>query len=155
MAQLPAKFNCMLNPSKDVPILHFGIPVTVQKLMDYAKKHGMVDKAAKKYNIPPEKVSYQLVALNLYKRLVHKTDCHVMLTPIFSLDYELSVCLYTNYTMRRMQLVDQDEKEVLEILKEELGTAAPAVWFWGLDEIWHEDDVAKFPDIKVRTVAPK
>jgi hypothetical protein len=83
MAQLPAKFNCMLNPSKDVPTLHFGIPVTVKKLMDYAKKHGMVDKAAKKFSIPPERVSYQLVALNLYKRLVYKTECHVMLTPIF------------------------------------------------------------------------
>jgi hypothetical protein len=37
--------NSMFNVSKDVPTLHFGISVTVQKpkLMEYAKRHGMVD----------------------------------------------------------------------------------------------------------------
>jgi hypothetical protein len=29
--------NSMLNPSKEVPTLHFGIPVTVEKLVDYRK----------------------------------------------------------------------------------------------------------------------
>jgi hypothetical protein len=67
------------------------------------------------------------------------------------LDYELAVCLYTNYTMRRMQLVEEEEKEVLEILKEELETDDPVMWFWDLDNVWHEDNVAKFPDIKART----
>jgi hypothetical protein len=110
----------------------------------------MVDKAAKEYNIPPEDVSYQLVTFDIYKRLVLKTDCILMLTPIFSLDYELSVTLYTNYTMRRLQLVDEEEKEVLEILKEELETDTPVMWVWDLENVWHEDTVAKFPDIKTR-----
>jgi hypothetical protein len=63
MAQLPAKFNCMLNRSKEVPTLHFGIPVTEQQLIDYAKRHGM-DKAALKYNVPPERVSYGNISKN-------------------------------------------------------------------------------------------
>jgi hypothetical protein len=119
--------------------------------MNYAKKHGMVDKAAKKHNFRPEKVVYQLVSYDIYDRLVEKANCQVMLTPIFSLVSRLFVSLYTNYTMRRMQLVDQEEKEVLEILREELGTDAPAMWYWDLGNVWHEDDVAEFPDIKTRT----
>ena len=38
--------------------------------------------------------------------------------------------LYSNYTMERYQLCEQDEKEVIEILQKELGIIEDPMWYW-------------------------
>ncbi|KAI0057674.1 hypothetical protein BV25DRAFT_1361455 [Artomyces pyxidatus] len=130
---LPSKYQ-MTRDNPDPPILAYGIFRTRDQLFDYAKKHDLRAPHAPdapmdpKYCIPP-----------CLERLRVQTDePYLSIIPIWSPtedDWHV-VTLYTNHTMHLLRCIDADEQDILRILREELGTDGPPMWYWDECNEW-------------------
>lgn len=103
--------------------VHFGIGVTVDQINDYAHKH----------NIHKPKCDYTVMNLPIVtQRLAEITDCLNLYYKIaFSLDHDIVLAMYDNYTQRRLEFEPEDEKEVLDIIRREMGAEPEqeAMWY--------------------------
>lgn len=110
--------------------VHYGIGVTMDQIDDYAHKH----------NIHNPKRDYTIFNLPVVvERLAELTDCpNLYWKIIFSLDHDIVLAMYDNYTQRRLEMVPEDEKEVLEIIRKELAIEPEqdAMWYICITSQW-------------------
>ena len=133
MEQLRDEFRVTKsNPTP--PTVRYGIPLDANDLSDYAERNSREPaRFMREVPILSEKVEYPL---GLYVPFGPTADCRFVLE------------LYSNYTMRGKQLkVEQDEKDVISMVKEELKPDHLDPWVPSVrDQLWLERDVD--PELK-------
>ena len=117
MAQLPLALRLdreSYNPWHDRPhYVCFGFGVTYRQLVDYALQVGILTPSSPAWKHSP--AAFQ-ATMHLAKVALVELDMRSIYHPT----YYCCVCLYSNYTQQSKELVDEDEKEVLDIIREEL-----------------------------------
>ncbi|KAA1475276.1 hypothetical protein DENSPDRAFT_852861 [Dentipellis sp. KUC8613] len=115
------------HPVDTLPRLMFGFPLRWQHTIDYAKRRKLKLLDESKANPVYYKSHAALVAIAHLDR-----RCGADLRHEFPrLDgYDFMVSLYTNHTLEEDQLEPQEEKEVIEIIQQELQLSGPPKWYW-------------------------
>ncbi|THH06746.1 hypothetical protein EW146_g9515 [Bondarzewia mesenterica] len=125
MSQLPDDFNVKLNPK--APKLYFGLPFNYEEhIVPYAKAHNLVyylDRYPNEIN-PVDTIPAVLDYLE------YCCDAKLYFKLPFGPSLQGMIALYSNYTMEEDHLLPDDEKEVIEIIKKELGIEIEAKWYW-------------------------
>ena len=133
MEQLCDEFR-VTKSNPNPPTVHYGIPLEVSDLPDCAERNGRKpSRFMRKVSLLSEKTHYPL---GLCVPFGPTADCRFVLE------------LYSNYTMRGKQLkVEQDEKDVISMVKEELKLDHLDPWVPSVrDQLWLERDVD--PELK-------
>ncbi|THH07510.1 hypothetical protein EW146_g9295 [Bondarzewia mesenterica] len=125
MSQLPDDFNVKLNPK--APKLYFGLPFNYEEhIVPYAKAHDLVyylDRYPNEIN-PVDTIPAVLDYLE------YCCDAKLYFKLPFGPSLQGMIALYSNYTMEEDHLLPDDEKEVIKIIKKELGIDIEAKWYW-------------------------
>jgi hypothetical protein len=100
--------------------VYFGVGVTRKALEDYAREKGLISESAPFTVFDAHTVAHQLS---------HICDETLQLHPVDSPEHQYVLALYSNYGMWECELQDEDEKEVLAILNEELSCQEQLMWF--------------------------
>ncbi|KAI0058554.1 hypothetical protein BV25DRAFT_1919250 [Artomyces pyxidatus] len=131
VAQLPTKYNPRLTAGP--PQVHFGLVLTQQHLLDYANAHALAHTSGK----PLTTISCRL-PVTLHLRSLTNDDNLYTATPyVQDGPGFIMVALYSNYSMHRHKLVEEDENEVLDILRRALKLESqPALWHWDAGNTW-------------------
>ena len=120
MEQLRDEFRVTKsNPSP--PTVHYGIPLEASDLREYAERRNRdPERFAREVPILSEKVNYPL---GLCVPFGPTTDSQFILE------------LYSNYTMGKKQLIEEDEEDVISMVKEELKLDPSVRPKWYFDQL--------------------
>ena len=120
MEQLRDEFRVTKsNPTP--PTVRYGIPLDANDLSDYAERNSREPaRFMREVPILSEKVEYPL---GLYVPFGPTADCRFVLE------------LYSNYTMGKKQLIEQDEEDVISMVKEELKLDPSVRPKWYFDQL--------------------
>ncbi|KAI0057672.1 hypothetical protein BV25DRAFT_1841529 [Artomyces pyxidatus] len=127
VAELPRKY-VVTRDNPHPPFLAFGFLRTIDQLFAYAQKHGLKDDED-----PDEPLTPEFCVFPCLERLREvASEPYLSIVPVFSpTDEEVYVVtLYTNNTMCALQCTDEDEQDILQLLREELEIADPPMWYW-------------------------
>ena len=136
-ATLPPQFNPSAeNPNP--PVLHFGLPVTDPILQAYAEWAGEL----RCLKLNPTFVDPSFV-FDAVKVLSEVCNCEFTLVDPY---LKISKChsvvsLYSNYNYKGRQLIEEDEQDVLGMMKAELELAdeVQAAWYFDSDDPWRPE----------------
>ncbi|KAI0058555.1 hypothetical protein BV25DRAFT_1229333 [Artomyces pyxidatus] len=133
VADLPAKYDPTI--AVGPPEIHFGLVLTYQALLEYANDCGLVYEDYP--DDPLTTITCRLPVL-LHLRALTDDDTLYISCPYMGADSGWAVvALYSNYTRRRNKFVDEDERDVLDILRRQLGLEGqPALWHWDAGNPW-------------------
>jgi hypothetical protein len=98
----------------------YGFGVTIDVLDKYAVKTGIKSPAV------PFSIFH---GDDVAKRLSYICDERLELVTVVSDEHRYALALYSNYNAYECKLPPEDEKEVLEIIKEELECEGSFMWF--------------------------
>ncbi|KAI0261258.1 hypothetical protein BC834DRAFT_972853 [Gloeopeniophorella convolvens] len=117
-----------------LPTLYFGFVVTYDQVLDFAKARNLLPDPLGTNRI----VSTALSIISSYLQYKCGVD-EIHYNSVVSYERKYVLAIYTNYTIGYDQLVDEDEREVLDIIRNELGLGSQqAKWWWsrsqGLDQ---------------------
>ncbi|KAI0262099.1 hypothetical protein BC834DRAFT_409363 [Gloeopeniophorella convolvens] len=127
-------------------LLQYGIPITASDLIAYAdKKHlwpkGKLDRIDGQYFAFENCVNY----------LSDLLDWPLELRSVYSVKHKMVLALYANYELR--QMVQAEEDDVLNIIREELGVSGTPMWYYDIidyDDNWLRlDDPPKVPETDI------
>ncbi|KAI0040885.1 hypothetical protein FA95DRAFT_1565995 [Auriscalpium vulgare] len=108
------------------PVLLYGYALHYTDLINFANQRNLPNIHA------PGKPFTQITCcspiLNYLNR-VTRAVLHLGI-PISERPGTRVVMLYSNYSMEREEYEEQDEREIIEILKGELGFRKDPVWYW-------------------------
>lgn len=110
--------------------IHFGLGVTLDQIDDYVHKNNLHDPKR-------DHIIFNLDAVA--EHLAELTDCPNLYWKVaFSLDHDIVLAMYDNYTQRRLEMVPEDEKEVIEIIRREIGIESEqeAMWYLSVNTEW-------------------
>lgn len=108
--------------------VHFGIGITIAQANDYAHKHNLVHSPKRDHII------FNVRAVVKY--LAEITDCpNLYHRIVYSLDHDIVLAMYDNYTQRKLEFVPEDEKEVFDVIRRELGVEPEqeAMWYYSMN----------------------
>ncbi|EKM53978.1 uncharacterized protein PHACADRAFT_257514, partial [Phanerochaete carnosa HHB-10118-sp] len=106
----------------------FSFGITRQQLVDYAHRVKLL-----KLDSPDWKKSAAAYNVALYLSVIAEAELDSRL--IWHTRNRYCVSLYNNYTQYSKQLVEEDEKDVLDIIREELNIPDVApMWYFQVDE---------------------
>ncbi|KAI0057682.1 hypothetical protein BV25DRAFT_1841537 [Artomyces pyxidatus] len=127
LANLPLIYR-VTQARPNPPILAFGILRTRQQLFEYTQKHDL------RHPDRPDVPLYPMVCMvpSLTRLREEAKEPFLSIIPVFSPGEEdwHVVTLYTNYTMRSLQCTEDDEKDIIMKIQEELGTSERPMWYW-------------------------
>lgn len=105
-----------------VPLeMWYGIGLTDDQLVEYAQRKGLA------HHRFPEASTLAAGPVALHLAKICRARIYVQ--SIFSMDHDWVVALYSNYTQERYEMWDNDEKEVLSMIKAEFHINEEAMWF--------------------------
>ncbi|KAI0262092.1 hypothetical protein BC834DRAFT_1034608 [Gloeopeniophorella convolvens] len=111
-------------------LLQYGIPITDDHLVTYANKNNLWPKRKL------SKGDRRLFAFdNCIKHLSKRVDWLLEMR-------SMVLALYTNYELK--QLVQEDEDDILKIIREELGVSGTPMWYY--DAIDYDDYYLRLHD---------
>jgi hypothetical protein len=153
--KLPRKFDPTYTRSKNIPTLHYGITVPDTNIREYGTEHGMLDRIIKElkgeYQFTHESIVNSILTVYAVRHL--EDICNARLFHILAFDFDTIgaitlVKLFDNKSMWR-ELEDEEEAEVVEILRRELKLPpiAHPMWYWQANEAWDKESVDAFPEI--------
>ncbi|TFY77241.1 hypothetical protein EWM64_g6774 [Hericium alpestre] len=129
MSKLPRKLLTFPdNPYFCPPLIHFALPFSTDQMLDFNARHNipLEDGPHSKYHI--------LLSIALKRCVNHlcKLCDTYRLTLIIPCDvkHEWAVALHSNYNWYKEELVEEDEKEVVEIIKKELKIERGPKWYY-------------------------
>ncbi|TFY74943.1 hypothetical protein EWM64_g9069 [Hericium alpestre] len=127
MEQLPAEdFVYPQKPHCNPPRMHFGLGVKAQSLYEYAFKRRLV---------PAEWRGDEDCEYIVFQAAVKELDrlCGTKLYLEFPLgtDYDWMVARFTNYIWYYEELEPEEEEEVMDIIRRELGVHDSPRWYHG------------------------
>jgi hypothetical protein len=111
MDELPDEYRVTESNPKP-PLLTYGIPVDIEKVLAYGRKHESERPNPDK---PPRRM-FQMVVLSKHVQYPLRLGFPAMLAT----EYTSVVVLYTNYNMDKKKLVQEDEEDVISMVKEAL-----------------------------------
>ncbi|KAI0309568.1 hypothetical protein OF83DRAFT_1088982 [Amylostereum chailletii] len=134
LSVLPRKYRRTIsNPNP--PVLHFGIPVSFSTLQEYGARNGKVHRLQH----DPDGASPGTIFLAMEHL---KEECDYPLTmeiPFWApREYDAIISLYSNHTRAKKQIIKPHEKELLEIIKEELRVpkSTKPKWYFDTKDKW-------------------
>ncbi|KAI0275151.1 hypothetical protein BC834DRAFT_851371 [Gloeopeniophorella convolvens] len=114
-----------------LPTLYFGFVASVDEIIDCAKANGLLPDDV------PEKwaLSWSLIELSRHLEYICGTCVQIHYTDALTESYKYVIAMYTNYTVGSQKLVEEDEREVLDIIRDtlKLGSQLPK-WWWNREE---------------------
>ena len=117
MTQLPLALRLdhgSYKPWHDRPhYVCFGFGVTHRQLVDYALQVGILSPSSPAWECSSAVFD---ATMHLARLALFELDMRCIYHPT----YNYCVCLYSNYTQQSKELVEEDEKEVLDIVRKEL-----------------------------------
>lgn len=140
MTQLPDRYRVTAaNP--DPPLIHFAIPVHIFDLYKYADKHGLIDYYP---NFPrvPSPVSAIVATDHLSQVVQYELEFGWPFEPTAECGIILS--LYDNFTIQEKMLIDEDQEDVVQMVREELGLdkSVRPKWYFDADDSGYSEDEA-------------
>jgi len=137
--------------------LHYGITVPDANILQYGAKHGILDKVMKglkgQYQQKHKGIVNSILGADVIRHL--EAVCNARLFHLMAFDFDTMgaitlVELFDNKSMWR-ELKDEEEADVVEILRRELELPpnAQPMWYWRLGEAWEKAAVDAFPEIRV------
>ncbi|KAI0058553.1 hypothetical protein BV25DRAFT_1919249 [Artomyces pyxidatus] len=126
-----------LDPKKTLypPELHFGLALTQDELLAYANKHGLVEEDYP--DDPLDVFSCRYPVMMCLRELTDDSTVYIAPPFVPGTVRPIMVALYSNYTRSKQKLVDEDEREVLDIIRDELNLEGqPALWYWDAGNPW-------------------
>ncbi|KAI0273299.1 hypothetical protein BC834DRAFT_853191 [Gloeopeniophorella convolvens] len=111
-----------------LPTLYFGFVASVDEIIDSAKANGLLpDDVDKRWRL-----SWSLQALSEHLEYICGIGVQIHYADALTESYKYVIAMYTNYTVGGEKLVEEDEREVLDIIRDtlKLGSQAPK-WWWG------------------------
>ncbi|TFY74848.1 hypothetical protein EWM64_g9164 [Hericium alpestre] len=129
MSKLPKKLLTFPdNPYLRPPLIYFALPFSTDQMLDFNARHNipLVDGPHSKYTI--------CLSIALKRGMNHlcKLCDTYALTLIIPCDvkHEWGVALHSNYNWYEEELEEEDEKEVVEIIKRELKIKKGPKWYY-------------------------
>lgn len=135
---LTVDYTLVGDPWYNGPVkLSFGFGVTSDTLIQYALEKKLVD-PRKLTEGDPEFISYErYFAINaVIKHLERVTGAPKLYIRFpMSPEYEYMISLYDNYSKRVDEMDEDDEREVLDIIRKELNIPddVPAMWWFEME----------------------
>ena len=129
MAQLPVAFRPdpqgWKKPWHQGPTytVCFGFGVTHDQLVEYAIRVGIVSSSRSALRVTP-------AALYATKHIAKIAEVDLDMRSIYHPTYQYCLRLYNNYTQHFKELVEEDEKDVLDTIREELKIPEEEVPMW-------------------------
>lgn len=122
------------------PTVCFGFGLAPETFVDYAKRTGLLT-YIDETRIPPclrkpDNIDWVASCDKVWKHLRRVCDADLHYEVPIHHTCIMMVSLYTNYTMKKERYRDEDEKEILDILREELRPTAGPKWYWSIDNSW-------------------
>jgi hypothetical protein len=111
MDELPPEYKVTESKPKP-PLLTYGIPVDIDKVTAYGCKNESERPDAGK----PVRRMFEMIVLSKHVQYPLRLGFPAMLAT----EYTAVVVLYTNYNMDKRQLVEEDEEDVISMVKEAL-----------------------------------
>ncbi|KAI0321137.1 hypothetical protein OF83DRAFT_402509 [Amylostereum chailletii] len=127
LAQLPLE----LQPTKrtdNKPLLHFGFIFTETQFTDCSEKNNLVED---KWTGRRRKT---VALFSVVEFLCKKSRALLQYQMPLCMDTHHMISLYSNFNIKRRQLREEDEKEVIEIIKKELciEPSVEPMWWWDI-----------------------
>jgi hypothetical protein len=120
MEQLRNEFR-VTKSNPNPPTVHYGIPLEAGDLPEYAERNGREPaRFMREVPILSEKIYYPL---GFCVPFGPTADCRYVLE------------LYSNYTMAKKQLIEEDEEDVISMVKEELKLDPSVRPKWYFDQL--------------------
>ncbi|KAJ6512043.1 hypothetical protein C8R47DRAFT_1207396 [Mycena vitilis] len=126
--QFPSDTLLRTSTNLEPPLYQFGILLRDMTLIDYAAKHELVS-AEKLLKSPIYQLSAIAMALQRLRALAKAPLSYRRASDEFGDEYSV-LSLYSNYNLDNRQLVDEDEQDVIRIIKEELDIDGSPRWYW-------------------------
>ncbi|KAI0058552.1 hypothetical protein BV25DRAFT_1919248 [Artomyces pyxidatus] len=121
-----------LNPhmTRGAPHLHFGFALSSEEFFAYARARGLVNPQE-----PGAPLSIETCSIPVVKHLRAVADANRLYLTIPSLPTpgHVVVALYSNYTMMGVRYQDEDEHDVVRIIKKEFQLDRPPMWYWSAE----------------------
>ncbi|KZV76976.1 hypothetical protein PENSPDRAFT_277263 [Peniophora sp. CONT] len=117
--------------NRDVPTLHFGLAFNKAQIMEFAKRHDLLDPDDKGDSPDDEACRFGTAIFDAqeYFRVHHRIQVFIE-RPILP-EHGYMFALYSNHSRRKLALVKPAEKRVLDIIRAELGLGEQrALWYW-------------------------
>ncbi|KAI0040884.1 hypothetical protein FA95DRAFT_1683550 [Auriscalpium vulgare] len=129
LRNLPRQFEVQRIPHANrPPVLLYGYSLHLEELLDLANQRNLPNAIS-----PGEPLTTASCTVSILRYLNGVTGAALHLgIPISERPGTRVVMLYSNYSMEREQYEEQDEREIIEILKGELGFKSDPVWYWDL-----------------------
>ncbi|KAK0434305.1 hypothetical protein EV421DRAFT_1840546 [Armillaria borealis] len=131
MKTLPEVYR-VTGPACNPPVFQYGFGLTFQRLIDYALQHHIVEVPENPENDDPEDIRGGLIIFSLCDVTQYlQRLCRLPLTYVnpISLDYDVVIAMYSNYTQEDRELEDEDHAEVVQQMGEELGCPEGPMWY--------------------------
>ncbi|KAI0058558.1 hypothetical protein BV25DRAFT_1229329 [Artomyces pyxidatus] len=123
-SQLTPDINPALTPSP--PEYHFGLLIKEDKLLDYVISKDLLDDD----DFPLHAFTSQVHATEYLQKLTENPTLYTA-APFSEKHDDLVVALYSNYTIRRNQYIDDHERQILDIIRKELSLEGQTpMWYW-------------------------
>ncbi|KAI0314624.1 hypothetical protein OF83DRAFT_423963 [Amylostereum chailletii] len=127
MAQLPVDLRPR-RPDDGTPLLHYGFVFKFEQLMACAERHNIVADGTPKELVPVR-------ALWGVMGFLYREARAVVFPQIpLSTEYNHMVSLYSNYSVENDEFDEEDEREIVAIVKKELQIPedVPIMWWWDI-----------------------
>jgi hypothetical protein len=125
MDELPPEYKVTENNPKP-PLLTYGIPVEMSKVVEYGRQHESERANFRK----PILGMLAIPVLSKHVQYPLRLGFPTMLTT----DYGAVMVLYTNYDVDKAQLIEEDEEDVIAMVKEALKVGDDVRPRWYFDE---------------------
>ncbi|KAF8551230.1 hypothetical protein OG21DRAFT_304680 [Imleria badia] len=136
--QLPDRYR-VTAANSDPPLVHFAIPVHIFDLYKYVDKHDLIEYIP---NFPD--VLSPVSALVATERLSQEVQCELEFGWPFgpTADCGVILSLYDNYTMEEKMLIGEVQKDVIQMVQEELGLdkSVRPKWYFDVHDPGYSDD---------------
>ncbi|KAI0263339.1 hypothetical protein BC834DRAFT_971338 [Gloeopeniophorella convolvens] len=114
-----------------LPTLYFGFVASPDEIINCAKANGLLEDEVDEGWM----VSWSLCVLKEHLEDICGIGVQIHYTDALTESYKYVIAMYTNYTVGGEKLVEEDEREVLDIIRDtlKLGSQLPK-WWWNREE---------------------
>ncbi|EIN08987.1 hypothetical protein PUNSTDRAFT_134161 [Punctularia strigosozonata HHB-11173 SS5] len=122
----------------DCPLFHYGLGVPHDRLVSYA---------IRKEFIPAGATRMMTCSDRMLRNLTMICRARIRLAVVVHPIYDFVLSLYSNFSLCEDELSEDDEDEVIDILKRELNLDPDAepLWYWDISTPAHERLTVKAP----------
>ncbi|KAI0313934.1 hypothetical protein OF83DRAFT_1139124 [Amylostereum chailletii] len=125
IAQLPVELRPK-HPEDGTPLLHYGFVIEEEDIMACAIRNNIINDETK----PSQR--YLFAVWGVFSFVCRETRALVYHRSPLSIEHKHMVSLYSNHSIEEDEYDEEDEREIIEIVKRELNIpeSTPLMWWW-------------------------